>query len=340
MKQLIAFLFTVTFLLVIASCGKKMSDYPGNEVTMTSNDGKIVVFKTSENLYGAAEAEGGKVIVPPEYGNLQLLGNFIVASMSKEEYEKIAREIANKAGIKESDSPSEYHEKIDKLRELEGNHEFYKSGYTASGFKRLYNCKGEMLKDWSFQPRALWTEDTGDTLIWNSERNNRPERNVYQLVSVAGTVTDIEDASFLPGAYTYIINGELYLKQKGKDPVVFYGTNLKKSGHLFITHDTNSYLHFLNIFKPTGEALSFDGWNPTRWTSGPDEKGIFVELKSGKPDDKIHYSARKQKIIYITDDGNICSTLPEGYSTVSSDITNDVELIAPNGREISKYYWN
>lgn len=339
MKRLIATLTTVIFMLGMVSCGKKMSDYPNSEVAMTSDDGKIVVFKTAGNLYGAAEAEGGKVIVSPEYGDLRLLGNFIVASMSGEEYEKTAEEIAGKAGIKEDDTPSELHDKIGKLRELEENHEFYKSGYNASQFKRLYNSKGEMLKDWSFQPKALWNDAAGDTLVWNSERNNRSERDVYQLVSVSGDVTDIEDASFFPGIYTYTVNGELYIKQKGQAPVTLYGTNLQKAGHLFITHDTNSHLHFLNIFTPAGEALSFDGWNPTRWIAGPDEKGIFVELKSGSPDDKIHYSARKQKIIYITDDGRIASTLPEGYSAMGSDITNEVELMAPNGRIMSKFYW-
>lgn len=324
-KQLHLLVCLMAILGLATSCSKNMKDYPGSTVETSGEDGKTVVFKTPEGLYGVAKADDGEVIIKPEYGYITLSGNFIVANMSDAEYNDIVKKSLADAGIDEITSPEETFEKLDNIEK----HEFITPGYKGSAYSRLFNIEGKMLKDYAFRPKALWIDTMGDTIVWETKSNNKAERDAYQLVSVSGEVIDIEDADFVGDIFTYSINESLSVKQKGKPEVILRGYKLRMSGGLYITHDKRDNFRYLRIYTPDAKEIEFDDKLPKRWTKGPSDKGIFVEIANKE---------RERDIIYINEKG-IISDIPSGYTINKSQFYNNVELIGPNGREVSKLYW-
>lgn len=304
---------------------------------LTSDDGSWVVFRTADDLFGTAKADNGKVIIKPEYGFISIDGNFAVATLSDAEYENIVKKMLKSAGIDENTSSREAAEKFEKIKP----HEFVKLGNSAQAYKRLFNADGKMLKDYAYQPTVLWSKASGDTLVWKTSKNNDPSRDAYQLVSVSGLTTDVEAAGYANDTFNYTIDGVMYVKRPGKEPVSLSGSSLSTAGELFISHDKGETLSYLNIFDPEGNKLDFDGWCPVRWKSGPDGEGIFVRLLKGSPDDRIHPSGREADICYITPDGVISPTLPEGYSVRKDDYYHNVaDLILPDGTRDALIWWH
>lgn len=294
---------------LLTSCGKKMQDYPDYSVEETGgNGGELTVFKTADGLYGLAHSDNGDVIIEPKYGYLSLKGNFAVASMSEDEYNKIVREMLDDAGINEDTSPREYAEKMENIKK----HYLIRMGYDGRRYKRLFNAEGKMLKDYAFDPNALWIDVMGDTIVWKTSRNNNPENDAHQLVTVSGETTDIEDDGFSPTTFTYTIDGVMYVKQAGRQEFTLRGSNMRQGGNLYITHDRGKTLKYLIIYNADGQPVDFGNWSPNRWIEGPSGKGIFVELLSGSPDSDVSWRGREQDIKYVNENG-VISKLPFGY---------------------------
>ena len=330
MKNFSYILSLVAMLLIVVSCDKKMQDYDGYTVVKSNPGSNLTVFATGEGLQGLATSEGD-VIIKPEYEEIHVDGNFVTARLSKAEFDKAVKKMAKDAGINENTNMLDGMKKMEKA-----SHEFIVPGY-GNSYKRLFNTSGKMLKDYAFQPSALWIEAMGDSIVWRTNGNADSGRDAFQLLDVNGNATDIEDFKPMKDSYSYTVDGTMYFKSKGSEPMTLYGSGVQTSNGVFISHDRGEFLDYLNVFTGDGKPLSFDGWTPVGWTEGPDGNGVFVLIIEGDPDMKRHYSGRVKNVVHVTSTG-VSDALPAGY-WVSNPGTTDIYLKRPDGRE-AVYFWN
>lgn len=322
-------LLSLIAVVVIVSCGKgNINKMSGITVIEKPNEAGLIVFMDRNGLVGVADSNGD-VILDPDFGEVSIHGNFIVAHLSEAKYEEELKKIAEKSGINENTRPG------DDIKPV--SHEFIRIGYNNL-YYRLYNSKGKMLKDYCLNPFYGINKTMRDSLIWKSNNNADPKRNVKQIVDVNGNTTDIDDYCFGGGCLFYIEDDNTYVRYPDGKINKISGWQPKVHNNLILTRGIASdlKLNCLTIYKPDGNSVYIEGWTPCGWMNVPDGDGIFVlAMEGGLYDERSAY-VRPRTVFYVTEEGNVAD-LPIGYYLKKDPYYPKYNLYNSLGHEI--YGW-
>lgn len=202
-------LCTTALLGVSCSKTKTLSDYPGAIIIQMNEGEKYSVFETEDNLRGLINSDDQTVIISPEYGNVKVVGNFVIAEWSGKEIDDIFDEYRKKAGVEDiKDLDKKQREKL--LAELD-KHEFYDvrdSGIRPGDYKRLFNLEGKMLKDYAYNP--IFSSGNPDAIAWKTDFNKKADRNVSEIVFSDGSILDVDRFYRKDGELMYTLDGVDY----------------------------------------------------------------------------------------------------------------------------------
>lgn len=309
MKKFKFFLSGAIVALLVTGCTKKMQDYDGVRVIDEYPESNLVTFEIKDYLTGVADNEG-KIIIKPEYDEVEVQGKFITAT------------------------------KCEETEAVESEDDFDEFDFGGNNV-RLYTVDGKMLKDFEENAYTIWDEAMGDTILWAATMHDDPSLDVMQLVSADGETTDIEEFNYGNGFYTYKLNGTTYFKRPGEEPSTITGQRVTYTQCMYISHDYSGRVNRLRIYTDNGAEVSFDDWLPIRYIRAPGYDDIFVKLVRGDITNATKYSG-EQKVVYVNQNG-ISNEWPKGYSLGTRGTPGFNEIIVvikPNGRAIEPFDWH
>ncbi len=322
--------FAIMVMILMTSCGKgNINKMDGITILGQDPETKFIGFTNEKGLVGVADSTG-KIILDAEFKSLEVRGNFIVADLSDEEFNAEMEKLAKKAGLnKDSELGGDY-KKVE--------HKFLRMGY-GNNYRRLYNTKGKMLKDYSLKPTIRFVKTMKDSMIWDISGYVDPNRNVRQIVDVEGRTTDIDRYSWGDRYLFYMKNGDTYVrKPSGVTELIAGWTPHVHNNNLILTRGITDdlKLNCLNIYKPDGDRVYIEGWTPSKYMAEPDGKGLFILALEGGMFDKRSQYVRPQNIFYIAEEGEVAD-FPAGYYLEKDPFYPRFRLMNPRGREL--FHW-
>lgn len=321
--------FAIVLMMLMASCGKgNINKMDGITVLGQDSATKLIAFSNEKGLVGVADSTG-KIILDAEFKSLEIGGNFIVADLSDEEFNTEMEKLAKKTGLNDDREDGDDYKEV--------KHKFLKIGY-ENHYSRLYNTKGKMLRDYSFNPTYRFVKTMKDSMIWESRGNVDTKMNGTQIVDVEGRATDIDRYSWGETILFYMKDGDTYVRKPSGVTEMIAGWSPRVYNNLILTKGIagDLKLNCLNIYKPDGNCVYIKGWTPSKYMEVPDGKGLFILALEGDMFDKRGPYVRPQNIFYITEEGEVAD-LPAGYYLEKDPYYPKFRLRNSRGGELTRW---